>query len=1003
MWYSVDAADTDLAVFAAHVDAGLRAWEGVHLPDLPDNASSPGSPREVGARFADALDDAGGRPLLVFDDVHLMEGSRSLDALSEFVERGYKTGARFVFCGRSMPVTLHRIAANGELDTIAAGDLAFDDAEVRAFLSKTVSGPESGELDALAARAEGWPAGLAMIARSGVARRRIVADGAPSGGDNSKKYLFDYLAREVLDGLSDGDRRFLLETSILDRLETRACDSIAGPNGSHAVLESLVDRGMFISRTPPDAYATHTLFKEFLRQELARACPDETIATLHRKAAAYFASCGDPVPAIDHLIRAGSLDEAAMHLERVAFSLLRAGMIGATSRLMDGIGQGRIEAQPALLAVRGRLERERGDWDIALLTLERSVAAARDAHEYDVLAEAVRFIAPILGSRNDLERLEAMLREALSLGAHLPQSSVTSLRMTLAAVHLEADRPDEALAAYREITPSLVAMGDLAGQGLVLHNVAVAHLRRGELYAGLSTYERALKFKEDAGQLASVLHTLGDIIYVKSVIGDVDEATRLTEQMLAKAKDLGMMATVARAHEQQGLLALMRGDVDSAAAAYHAAQSACDPSDVRVLPDIEHGLAQCALQRGNLKDAEFLVARAAAAYRSAGRHQQLAPLLLTQARCAEARGDRAGAARWALEAISAGSRGSDALLECVTGLDAADILVDCAAKGGGAQAAAWESAASSAAARGIALIHERDYRFVLRTKASLFDRLRPSLRRWGVGQVLFPDAASGDTVSSMRVEMLGTLRVWVNGRALPADAWKRRRAPELFAYLVSNRGKPVPRARIVDLYWPESDADSAHDSLRVTITAIRKAVGDVIKYEANSYRFTPPPDASVDADEFDERVGAAREADARGDVAGARTAYGAAVDLYRGEFLEDFADGGGLGRERARLRADCLEALKWLAAERGAAKDHGGQRVVLERLLEVSPFDLDSVRMRLDALVLENRASDAARDYAAWRSRYRQTVGADAPAIWDAPATPSADKAVVSAAAVRGL
>jgi ATP/maltotriose-dependent transcriptional regulator MalT/DNA-binding SARP family transcriptional activator len=990
LWYSLDAADSDLAVFAAHLDAGLRALGTTFRPLDLDNAATLGSPREVGTRFAEILADLASPPLVAFDDVHAVEGSRSLEALAEFVERGTRAGAKFILCGRALPLSLHRFAAAGGLETIGPADLAFGDAEARKYLSLVAdSAVEDDTVARLAARAEGWPAGLALIAQSASAIR-LSGYGVEGGGDDAHRYLFEYLAREVLDGLSDDVRRFLLETSALDRLETQACNAIAASDRSAEILESLVDRGLFVSRRSSDAFSVHQLFKEFLQEELVRTYPPDAVAALHRRIAEFYETHGDPVPVIDHLLLAGDIETAATHLERAAFSLLRAGVIGAVTRLMGRVGQARIAKSPTLMAVRGRLERERGDWDVALITLERAIVLAREARQFDVLAETVRITAPILASRNQLERLEAMLHEALSADARLPESSATSLRMTLAAVQLEGDRFDEALAMYREITPKLVARADLAGQGLVLHNVAVAHLRRGELYAGLSTYERALKIKEDAGHRASVLHTLGDIVYVKTIIGDLEEAQLLVERLVAQATDLGMAATVARAHEQRGALALLRDDVDAAAEAYRSAQAACDPGDVRVLPDIEHGLAQCALRRGMVKEAEFLVSRAAAAYRSAGRNQQLAPLLLTQGRCAIASGDNAAAARWTLEAIAAAGLGADALLECVTSLDAADILVGCAAKTSGLHANDWEKSALAAARRGVALVHERDYRFLLRTKTELFARLRPHFKRWGIGATLLPADQSFEIIESLRIEMLGTFRAFVNGRQIGPEAWKRRRAPELLAFLISHSGRPVPRTRLIDLYWPDSEADAAHDNLRVTVTAVRKAVGDVIKYEANAYRFAPPPGTIVDVDQFDENMERARQADAGGNAVIARDQYGSAIDLYRGEYLEGFADAGWQWRERERLRAGCLEALRWLARDREAAGDAPGERLAVERLLEVSPFDLDAVRMRLEALVRERRSDEAERDYAEWRTRYRQTVGAEAPAIWDGPTSAGA-------------
>jgi DNA-binding SARP family transcriptional activator len=209
---------------------------------------------------------------------------------------------------------------------------------------------------------------------------------------------------------------------------------------------------------------------------------------------------------------------------------------------------------------------------------------------------------------------------------------------------------------------------------------------------------------------------------------------------------------------------------------------------------------------------------------------------------------------------------------------------------------------------------------------------------------------------------------------------------------VSLRGRGVPRARLIDLYWPETDADAAHDNLRVTISAIRKAVGDVVKFESNGYRFVPLPNTIVDAELFDEHIESARQALASGAHDSVRHGFISAIDLYRGEFLEGIEDGGWQWRERERLRAACLEALRWLAADRGG--DANLRRLALERLLDVAPFDINAVRMRLELMAAEMRHAEARRDYEEWKARYRATIGADPPEVWPATAPANASNHV---------
>ena len=990
LWYSLDHSDTDLAVFATHLDAGLRSV-GLDMPSFDTlDAASLGSPKDIGGRFADALavkhadDDPAASPLVVFDDAHTIEGSRTLAAVNELVDRGYRHGACFIVTGRSIPIPLHQIAASSQLVTFGATDLAFDEGEARAFLDRARR-DDAADSDWLVSRAEGWPAGLALIASGGSAKDAGGGHAPLAAGDEeARRFLFDYLASEVLNSLTPTDRQFLEDTSIVDQLEVGLCDAIRSASDSRATLESFARRGLFVVQVSEDAFTYHQLFQDFLRHHTRRSQSAERTSLLHRRAADFLAARGEPAVAIEHYLAAGDAVQAAGLLEEKAFSLLRAGLVSAVGAIVRQIPDERIASSPTLLAALGRLQRERGEWDAALSSLERAIAGARARKEYDVLAESVRICAPILASRGEFERLRTMLGEALSVGLDLPETSVTSLRMTLAAVNLETERLDEALEIYKEITPSVVGRGDLGAHGLVLHNTAVAHLRRGDIYAGLSTYERALKLKEAAGQRVSKLTTLGDIVYAKTLLGDIDDAGHAADELLAQAQDVGASAMIARAHEQRGVLRLMRGDVAGAEAAFDAAQAACDPGDVLVLPDIEHGLAQCALASGDVDRADVLSARAIGVFKGAGRRQQIAPMLLTRAACAVARGDWQAAAGAAREAVAASGEGLNALLHATACVDAAVVLARCTKQAKGAASIDLDKAASQAATEAIALIHQRDYRFLLRTKAAAFENLRVDMRRWQIGSGLMPFIREGKPAAALRIEMLGPLRVSVAGSHVAPEAWKRRRAPEIFAYLVSNRGQGVTRERLVDLYWPDSDADAAHDSLRVTITAIRKAVGEVIKYEANAYCFSAPHGTTIDVDDFDACIDRAQQTAASGVTDEARANYEAAASLYRGDFLEGMQEGGWQWRERERLRATCLEALRWLAAERAAAGDIRGRRLAYERLLEVAPFDLEAVKARLDALFEESRIAEAKRDYADWRARYLSAVGAEAPEIWSA-------------------
>ena len=976
LWYSLDDADADLAVFAAHFDVLLRSFSPSAA--LVGDAWRLGSAKEVGGIFAESLAALTAPSLLVFDDVHVLEPSRSLAVLGELVERVSAAGSTSILCGRSMPIPLHALAAGGRLTRITAADLAFDEEESRAYLERTVPSPTDREaLERLVRRAEGWPAGLALIASTTVVTFRAAAAQSASDDEETRGLLFDYLASEVLRGLSDRERSFLLETSILDPLDVELCDSVTQADDANALLRSFTRRGLFITRRSDDAYGAHALFREFLREELRRSCARADIAALHTRAAGVLARRGDHVNAIAHLLEADDQERAVEALEAAAFSMLATGLLARVAAFLERIEPARIEASPTLLTASGRLHQLRGQWDSALGLLERAMHGARERDQYDVLAEAVRVLSPILASRGEFERLDALLAQTLALP--LSEAGRTSLCMTQGAVFLEMARYEEALALYAEIMPSVVLRGDVALQGVLLHNTAVAHVRRGDPYASLPVFERALGIKRSVGQRVSALMTLSNQIFVTRLLGDLDGAERLVDALLEDARDVGNDTMLAHGYENAGAIRILKGDGAGALAAFTQAQNACDPSDVLLMPEILHGQAQALLLLRNARDADEACAKAIATMRAAQRTQSIAPVIVTRAEAALARAEYSRGEGLVREAMELAAQGADSVLCASVNLDAAALLARVLANVSEEERPEIDRLAAQAAGTAVGLLHQRDYRFLLRTKAAAFAVLREPMRRWKIGRGLVPDVARENAVA-LRIELLGGLRVTVDGSVLAPEVWKRRKARDLFAYLVTMRGRPVPRARLVDLFWPDMEADAAHDSLRVTVSAIRRAVGDVVKSENAAYRFAAPPGTLVDTETFDAWIDAARTAKAEGATDDARRAFAGAIGIYRGDFMDGFEDGSWQWRDRERLRAAFLDALRWLAHD--AEGDAVARSSAIDRLLETTPFDIDAIRLRLELMAASQQLSEARRTYEDWKARYRAAVGPDPPEVW---------------------
>src|SRR5215475_9435149 len=250
-WLSLDEGDNDPARFWRHVAAALeRARPGVSGRVGPLLGSAPRSFEGVVTALVNELADrpAAGQALLVLDDYHLI-GAGQVHASVQFLIDHLPPGLRLVLAARSdPPLRLSRLRTRGELAELRAGDLRFTAAEAAALL-REAAGPAAPGLtgtaiEALTAKTEGWAAGLRLAGLS--LQSHDDADAFVAAFSGSHRYVLDYLAEEVLDRQDPQVRKFLLETSVLDRLSGDLCDAVTGRAGGQAMLERIERAGLFL-------------------------------------------------------------------------------------------------------------------------------------------------------------------------------------------------------------------------------------------------------------------------------------------------------------------------------------------------------------------------------------------------------------------------------------------------------------------------------------------------------------------------------------------------------------------------------------------------------------------------------------------------------------------------------------------------------------------------------------------------------------------------------------
>ncbi len=385
-WLSLDAGDNDPARLWRHAVAALdRVRPGIseRVGPLLGPPAPPSFEGLVTALVNELDTEPGkGEVLLVLDDYHLID-SQAVHASLRFLLEHLPPGLHLVLASRSdPPLPLARLRASGQLAELRADDLRFTTDEAAALLREALGAdlPDAA-VAVLAARTEGWAAGLQLAALS--LRGQEDAAGFVAAFSGSHRYVLDYLAGEVLDRQAEELRGFLLETSVLERLSGALCDAVTGRADSQAMLEQVEQAGLFL--VPLDEvrgwWRYHQLFADLLRVRLRQQRP-ERIPVLHRNAAAWHSEHGPADAAVRHAIAAGDMNWAARLMEQYFDELFYLHGEGATlERWFSALPAGMIRSRPRLLVAQaaqvdtgGRVEEVGGLLDAA----EHAYADAAD-------------------------------------------------------------------------------------------------------------------------------------------------------------------------------------------------------------------------------------------------------------------------------------------------------------------------------------------------------------------------------------------------------------------------------------------------------------------------------------------------------------------------------------------------------------------------------------------------------------------------------------------------
>ena len=537
-WMSLDESDGDPESFARYLAEALSGALG--------DESDRGDPLTLEALVADIVNrtpPAGSAVVLIVDDYQAIDSPRIDQALQFLIER-MPPEMHFVLGSRRNPnVPLARLRARGRLFEVGAEELRFTVDETQALLNDLEGLSLSAEqVETLASRTEGWAAALQLAALS--VKGKADPNRFISAFGGSQRFVFDYLAEEVFAGQDEGMQRFLVETSVLDRMSGPLCDAVTLSVGGAARLRSLNRASLFtVSLDDADEwFRYHHLFRDFLRGIVAERHADD-LATLHRRASEWFVDRGLFEEALPHAAASGDRGWALSIIERaLPEATLRGDILTPDfDRWIKGVSREEIERRPwAALplafsrALSGRVAEAAALAQCAADVLDGTtlpahpIAEAERAHQRGVLDLVRAYIARFQG---DPDRALSLVDGSAAM---LPRDDSTQpwLRMFRQLVLHDAWAPNRETE-LREAASNCFERGHPAAANALLVLEFYRLVLSGRLNDASEHLERSLKtaYERNALPSAGMLHGIAAELHYQR--GDLDEAEEEARRCLA--------------------------------------------------------------------------------------------------------------------------------------------------------------------------------------------------------------------------------------------------------------------------------------------------------------------------------------------------------------------------------------------------------------------------------------------------------------------------------------
>ncbi|MBI5848146.1 MAG: tetratricopeptide repeat protein [Nitrospirae bacterium] len=900
LWYQMDEGDGDIASFFYYMGMAAKKAAPRHRKPLPLLTSEylMGIPVFTRHYFEELFCRLKSPAVIVLDnyqdapldsDFHdmLVNG---IDVIPEGI-------TVLVLSRVDPPPQLARLQANNRLRLIGEDEVRFTREESGELLKTQGQGQITGKaLDLLYRKTEGWAAGLVLL-MAGAGR---AGPGYQSPEDASSANLFDYFANEIFIKADTATQDVLLKTSFLQRINTSDAEQLTENEMAGQVLERL-SRHHYFTQKYDRAYQYHPLFREFLQNSAKRIFSETDRTRIQVKAAGLLEKSGRVEEAIGLYIESLDWGQTERLILSQAPALVSQGRSATLEGWLKSFPQEHIDKAPWLLYWSGICRMAFDPYDSRRLlekSFERFMADKDRTGTFLSWASIVDTFVYAWGDFSPLDRWIAVMEEFLAEQPEFPSPEI-EVRVAGCMLSAMANRqPGRAgLAHWAErvqgivVTSNNVQLKLMLGSQLIFYYLWVGDfskivfvvealrpsgslkeydpLTRQNWYAWKAMYSwfvadwaacwqaisDGIKNAEDSGIHLLDLFLLAQGVFGGLSLGDPSAAVSCLEKMALtnspRPGDKGLY------QYQAASVAWYYGEYKKSMVHGNLGIELCEklgwPISM-VLCLIEHAVTLFDDNRHD--EADDCLAKA-------------------------------------LE-ICRGMNG----LEFLAYINGARFAFD---RGDGKQGLAFLEQGMALGARFgyLNLPRWNDGNMSRLCAKALEHGIEPEYVQKLIGlRGLIPERQVEDWPYSMKVYALGNFKLYKDDKPVEFAGKVQKKPLEMLKALIALGGKGVSEERLIDLLWPDADADSAHKSHEITLLRLRRLldVEGAIQFKGGLVTLDPRycwVDVWALEDIFSKTATAWKTANISGTskeiAAETIRLTEKAIEMYKGDFLESDA------------------------------------------------------------------------------------------------------------------